>query len=58
MEIDGKFTTHRQTIIEKLNNYYVSLANNITNTCNNPTNNTNGELNKISALNHLYSVFK
>ena len=27
MEIDGKITTHHQTIAEKFNNYYVSVAN-------------------------------
>jgi len=31
MEIDGKTTTHHQTIAEKFNNYYVSFADNITN---------------------------
>jgi hypothetical protein len=30
MEIDGKITTHHQTIAEKCNNYYVSVADNIT----------------------------
>jgi len=44
MEIDGKITTHHQTIAEELNNYYVSVADNITN--NNPVNNTIGDLNK------------
>ena len=37
MEIDGKITTHHQTNAEEFNNYYVSLADNITN---NPVNNT------------------
>jgi hypothetical protein len=31
MEIDGKITTHYQTIAETFNNYYVSVADNITN---------------------------
>jgi hypothetical protein len=56
MEIDGKITTHNQTFAEKLNNYYVSVANNITN--NNPINNIIGDLNKINSLNYLYSAFK
>jgi hypothetical protein len=55
MEIDGKITTHYQTIVEKFNNYYVSVADNITN--NNPLNNTIGDVNKINLLNYLYSVF-
>jgi hypothetical protein len=56
MEIDGKITTHHQTIAEECNNYYVSVADNITN--NNPINNTIGDLNKISPFNYLYSAFK
>ena len=56
MEIDGKITTHHQTTAEKFNNYYVSVADNITN--NNLINNTIGDLNKINLLNYLYSVFK
>jgi hypothetical protein len=56
MEIDGQITTHYQTTAEKCNNYYVSVADNITN--NNPINNTIGDLNKINLLNYLYSVFK
>jgi hypothetical protein len=30
MAIDGKITTHHQTIAEELNNYYVSVPDNIT----------------------------
>ena len=56
MEINGKVTTHHQTIAEKFNNYYVSVADNITN--NNLVNNTIGDLNKINPLNYLYSAFK
>jgi hypothetical protein len=56
MEIDGKTTTHRQNIAEKFNDYYVSVADNITN--NNPINNTNDDLNKINPLNYLYCTFK
>jgi len=56
MEIDGKITTHHQTIAERFNNYYVSVADNITN--NNPIINTVGDLNKINLLNYLYSAFK
>jgi hypothetical protein len=56
MQIDGKNTTHHQTIAEKFNNYYISVADNITNT--NPINNTIDDLNKISPLNYLYSAFK
>ena len=56
MEIDGKITTNHQTIAEVLNNYYVSVADNITN--NNPVNNTIGDLNKNKPLNYLYSVLQ
>jgi hypothetical protein len=56
MEIDGKIITHCQTNAENFNNYYVSVADNITD--NNPINNINGDLNKINPLNYLYSVFK
>ena len=56
MEIDGKITTHHQTIAEEFNNYYVSVADNITN--NNPVNNTIGDLNKYDRLNYLYSAFQ
>jgi len=38
METEGKLTTHRQTIAEKFNTYYISVADNITN--NNQTKNT------------------
>jgi hypothetical protein len=31
IEIDGKITTHQQTNAEKFNNYYVSVADDITN---------------------------
>jgi hypothetical protein len=51
MEIDGKITTHYQTIAEKFNNCYVSVADNITN--NNPVNNAIGDLNQINLLNYL-----
>ena len=56
MEIDGKITTHHQTIAEEFNNYYVSVADNITN--NNPVNNTVGDLNKNNPLSNLYSAFQ
>jgi len=56
IEIDGKITTHQQSIAEKLNYYYISLADNIEN--NNPITNNNDDSNKINALNYLYSVFK
>ena len=56
IEIDGQLTTHQKTTPEKFNNYYVSVADNITN--NNPINNTIGDLNKINSLNYLYSAFK
>jgi hypothetical protein len=51
MEIDGEITTRHQTIAEEFNNYYVSVADNITN--NNPVNNTTGDLNKNNPLNYL-----
>jgi hypothetical protein len=56
MEIDGKITTHHQNIAEELNNYYISVADNITN--NNHVNNTIGDLNKNNPLNYLYSAFQ
>jgi hypothetical protein len=56
MEIDRKITTHHQTIAEEFNNYYFSVAENITN--NNPVNNTVGDLNKNNPLNYLYSAFQ
>ena len=45
MVLDGKITTHNQTIADKLNNYYISVADSIINI--NFTNNTNGDTNKI-----------
>jgi len=42
IEIDGQLTTHQKTTPEKFNNYYVSVADNITN--NNPINNTIDDL--------------
>jgi hypothetical protein len=39
-----------------LNDYYVSVADNINNS--NSINNTNDDLNKINPLNYLYSMFK
>jgi len=56
MEIDGKITTHHQTIADDFNNYYISVADNINN--NNPVNNTIGDLNKNDPLNYLYSSFQ
>jgi hypothetical protein len=56
MQIDRKITTHHQTIVEKFNNYYISLADNFTN--NNFINNTIDDLNKINPLNYLYLAFK
>jgi hypothetical protein len=56
VQIDGKITTHYQTIVEKFNNYYISVADNITN--NNFINNTMDDLNKINPLNYLYFAFK
>jgi len=56
MEIEGKITTHHQTIAEEFNNYYASVADNITN--NNPINITIGDLNKNDPLNYLYSAFQ
>jgi len=53
MHIDGKITTHYQTIAEKFNHYYVSVADNITN-----NKSTTDNSNKINPLNYLYSAFK
>ena len=55
VEIDGKITT-RQTITDKFNNYYVSVANNIINS--NSINNISDDRNKINPLNYLYYAFK
>jgi hypothetical protein len=56
MEIEGKFTTHHQTIAEKFNTYYISAADNITN--NNQTMNTFDNSHKKDPLNYLYSAFQ
>jgi hypothetical protein len=56
MEIDGKITTHHQSIAEEFNNYYVSVTDSITN--NNPVINTIGDLNESNPLNYLYSAFQ
>ena len=53
MQIDGKITTHYQTIAEKCNHYYVSVTDNIDN-----NKSTTDNSNKINPLNYLYSVFK
>ena len=55
MKIDGKLTTHKQTIAEEFNSYYVSVANNITN--DNPADNTIDDLNETEPLNYIYSAF-
>ena len=44
MEINGKTISHQQTIAEEFNNYYVSVADNITN--NNSVYNFTGDLDK------------
>jgi hypothetical protein len=56
IQIEGKTTTHYQTIAEEFNNDYISVADNITN--NNSITNTTDDLNKINPLNYLYSTFK
>jgi len=56
MQIDGKVTTHYQTIAEKFNHCYISVTDNITN--NMFINNTTDNSNKINPLNYLYSTFK
>jgi uncharacterized UPF0160 family protein len=56
IQIDGKTTTHYKTIAEKFNNYYVTVADNITNGIF-PKNNVH-DLTKINPLNYLYSAFK
>jgi len=53
MQINGKITTHYQTIAEKFNHYYVSVADNINN-----NKSTTDNSNKINPLNYLYSAFK
>jgi hypothetical protein len=44
MEIEEKLTTHHQSIAEKFNTYYISVADNITNS--NQVNNTIDDLHK------------
>ena len=56
MEIEGKHTTHHQSIAEKFNTYYISVADNITN--NNQAKNTIDDLHKKDPLNYLYSAFQ
>jgi hypothetical protein len=56
IQIDGKTTTHYQTIVEKFNNYNISVADNINN--GNFPKNTTDDLIKINPLNYLYSAFK
>jgi predicted nuclease of predicted toxin-antitoxin system len=56
MQIDRKITTHYQTIVEKFNNYYISVADNINNY--NFLNNAIDDLNTINPLNYLYLAFK
>ena len=53
--IDGKITTHQQTIAENFNYYYVSVADNISN--NNPLNNNNVDLNKINPSDYYILCF-
>jgi len=53
MQIEGKITTHYQTIAEKFNHYYVSVADNITN-----NESTTDNSNKINPLHYSYSAFK
>jgi len=53
MQIDGKVTTHYQTIAENFNHYYVSVTDNINN-----NKSTTDNSNKINLLNYLYSAFK
>jgi hypothetical protein len=56
LEIEGKLTTHHQTIVEEFNTYYISVADNITN--NNPAKNTIDDLNKKGPLSYLYPAFQ
>ena len=56
MEIEGKLTTHHQTIAEKFNTYYISAADNITN--NNQAKNTIDDSHKHDPLNYVYAAFQ
>ena len=56
MDIEGKLTTHHQTIAEKFNIYYISVADNITN--NNQAKNAIDDLHNKDLLNYLYSAFQ
>ena len=49
-------TTHQQAIAEEFNNYYVSVADNISNN-KNAINTTVDDLNKLDPLNYLHSAF-
>jgi hypothetical protein len=49
MQIYGKITTHYRNTVEKFNDYYISVADNITNS--NFINNTTDDINKINPLN-------
>ena len=56
MEIEGKRTTHHQTIAEKLNAYYVNVADNITS--NIPVKSTVNGLTNEDPLWYLYTAFQ
>ena len=56
IDIDGKIITHYQTIVEEFNNYYILVADNITN--HNFKNNNINDLNHIDPLNYLHFAFK
>jgi hypothetical protein len=56
MEIEGKLTTHHQTIAETYNTCYISVADNIKK--NNPAKNTTDDLNDKDPLSYLYSAFQ
>jgi hypothetical protein len=56
IDIDRKITTHYGTIVEKFNNYYISVADNIVN--HNFINNNIDDLNEIDPLNYLHFAFK
>jgi hypothetical protein len=55
MEVEGKLTTHHQTIAEKFNTYYIPVADNITNI---PAQNATDDSIKNDPPSYLYSAFQ
>ena len=56
MEIERKLSANHQNIAEIFNTYYISVADNITNS--NQANNITDDLQKKDPLNYLHSTFQ